>query len=131
MRGYSGRSRRRPSGLIIVGALAAAVLVCGMLYMGVSALLGGEDETAPTTLPPLTSTTTSTTTPVTTTTQPRYYEVQLGDSLFSIAEQFEVRMEDIITLNGITDPDNIPAGEVLQMPPATVLLNNRTTTVAP
>lgn len=123
MRRYPGRNRRRPSGLIIVGALAAAVLVCGALYAGVTALLSDDEESTPTTLPVLTSTTSSTTIAVTTTTQPIYYKVEPGDTLFSIAEKFSVRMEDVIALNGITDPDNIPAGEVLQMPPPTVLLN--------
>ncbi len=130
MRRYSGRSRRRPSGLIVVGALAAAVLVVGMLYAGVSSLVSDDGEASPETLPRLTTTAPTTTIVVTTTVAPTFYEVQPGDTLFSIAERFSVRMEDIIALNEIPNPDDIPAGQVLEMPPPTVLLNE-TTTVAP
>ena len=115
--------------MIVVGALAAAVLVLGLLYLGVSAVLSDDEETADTTMPPLTTSTTTTLPDVSTTIATRYYEVQPGDSLFTIAEQFKVRMEDIVTLNGIANPDDIPAGVVLEMPPPTVLLND--TTVAP
>ena len=49
------------------------------------------------------------------------YVVQAGDTLASIAEQLEVRVDDLITLNGIQNPDLLAVGQVLQIPrPAVV-----------
>jgi LysM repeat protein len=48
--------------------------------------------------------------------------VQPGDSLSVIAERFDVRIEDLIALNGITNPDQIQAGQKLQIPPPTILV---------
>lgn len=70
--------------------------------------------------------TSATTIPVTTTTTtttvyqpPITYVVQRGDTLFAIAQSFQVDMQALMTLNGITNPDRVEAGEELVMPPAT------------
>ncbi len=44
------------------------------------------------------------------------YVVQLGDTLYSIARKFGVSAQAIQTANGITDPNNIKAGQVLIIP---------------
>lgn len=72
----------------------------------------------------------TTTVPQTTTTLAQYYEVQPGDSLSVIAGKFDVRMEDLITLNGIKNPDHIQVGQKLEIPPPTILLNNVSTTAS-
>ena len=58
----------------------------------------------------------TTTTIITTTTVPRYYTVQPGDILSVIAENFGVTVEEIMALNGISDPDHIELGEELMIP---------------
>ena len=66
--------------------------------------------------------TTVETTVVTTTTipyDPVYYTVKSGDSLFRIAETYQVSMEELMVLNGITNPDKVYAGQVLQLPAPT------------
>lgn len=47
---------------------------------------------------------------------PRMYEVQAGDSLVRIAEQFGVTMEALVEANGIVDPQRIQVGDVLVIP---------------
>ncbi|MEY2939242.1 MAG: LysM domain [Actinomycetota bacterium] len=58
------------------------------------------------------STTTSSAAPV-------LYTVQMGDSLFQIAKTYNLNMKELMDLNGITDPDKVYAGQVLQLPAAT------------
>jgi LysM repeat protein len=81
----------------------------------------GDAEDSAGTLPPI-ATTTSTTIAITTTTEyvPVTYEIQSGDSLKGIAEQFGVDMRKLQILNGITDADAIEAGDLLQIPPPTL-----------
>ena len=47
------------------------------------------------------------------------YVVQRGDTLFGIAVNFQVDMQALMALNGITNPDRVDAGVKLTMPPAT------------
>jgi len=44
------------------------------------------------------------------------YKVQPGDTLSSIAQRFGVSLQDLMTANGITDPDAIYVGQVLRIP---------------
>lgn len=44
------------------------------------------------------------------------YIVREGDTLFSIALRFNVPLEYIVKLNGITDPDVINVGQVISVP---------------
>ncbi|MCY3568240.1 MAG: LysM peptidoglycan-binding domain-containing protein [Chloroflexi bacterium] len=44
------------------------------------------------------------------------YVVQAGDTLADIANRLGVRLDDLITLNGIQNPDRISVGQVLQVP---------------
>lgn len=108
-----------------------SVSTVALVGLGLVLASCGDDDAVPSTLPPLTTVPPSTTIAVTTTTGPaQYYEVQPGDSLSAIAQRFDVRIEDLIALNGITNPDQIQAGQKLQIPPPTVLItgNDGTTT---
>ena len=49
---------------------------------------------------------------------PTTYVVQPGDTLAQIANQLGVRIDDLITLNGIQNPDLLRVGQVLQIPGA-------------
>lgn len=42
-----------------------------------------------------------------------------GESLFSIAQEFNLDMQEIIDLNALDDPDKLDAGDVLKLPSAT------------
>ncbi len=42
-----------------------------------------------------------------------------GESLFSIAQKFNLDMQEIIDLNKLDDPDKLDAGDVLKLPSAT------------
>jgi len=44
--------------------------------------------------------------------------VQRGDTLFSIARQYEANMQSIVTVNGLTNPCVIRVGQVLRIPDA-------------
>jgi LysM repeat protein len=81
---------------------------------------GSDGGSAAETLPPI-ATTTSTTMLITTTTTwvPVTYEIQLGDTLRAIADKFGVDIEKLAILNGITNRNDIEAGDVLDIPPPT------------
>ena len=49
-------------------------------------------------------------------TDPSVYIVQPGDTLAQIANRFNVRIDDLITLNGIQDPDVLRVGQELRIP---------------
>jgi LysM repeat protein len=74
---------------------------------------GGGVETVETTVPVTVESTT--TVPY----DPVYYTVQKGDTLFRIAEKHAVSMEEVMRLNGITNPDKVDAGRVLELPAPT------------
>lgn len=84
----------------------------------VASFLGDDDSSASTT----TTTSTSTTVPASTTTTsapPSDYTVMPGESLFSIAQKFNLDMQEIIELNKLDDPDKLDAGDTLKLPSAT------------
>ncbi|MGH9271649.1 MAG: LysM peptidoglycan-binding domain-containing protein [Ilumatobacteraceae bacterium] len=61
------------------------------------------------------------------TTQARFYEIKSGDTLSGIAASFGLPVEAIMSVNGITDPNRIVAGQVISLP---LLSELPTTTVA-
>lgn len=78
---------------------------------------GLTDEASTATLPPM-RTTTSSTTPPTSTISPdeRFYKIQPGDTLAIIAERYGVSIQSIVTLNALTNPDAIQAGQTIEIP---------------
>jgi LysM repeat protein len=97
---------------LLAGALIAVPLAL--------AACGSGDGAASETLPPIATTTSSTVLTTTTTTWvPVTYTIQPGDGLRGIADKFGVDIDKLAVLNGITNPDNIQAGDVLDIPPPT------------
>ena len=83
----------------------------------ITACGGGDDSDAAapeTTGVPTTTTTIATTTTVTEVT----YIIQRGDSLSSIADQFDITVAQLITINSIEDADHIEEGQILIIVPA-------------
>lgn len=102
-----GRAR-----IVSVTLLTGAVCVFGAAC--------GEPATGGATLPPIaTTSTTSTTVFVPTTIVYVYHEVQSGETLFKIAENYGVTVDEIIAANDLIDPDHIEAGATLRIPPGT------------
>ena len=96
-------------------ALAAGVLVFSFAAVIASLLDGGSSTAVTTTTTSLVATTTTTTIPV-----PLKHVVQSGESLFSIGQLYSVKMEAIIELNNIDDPDKISAGDEILLPQGSV-----------
>ena len=72
---------------------------------------------------------TTTTILITTTTVQKYYIVKRGDTLGKIAKAFQVRLADLQAINGIPNPDDIQAGQELQIPTGAVVYNTLPTPV--
>ena len=62
---------------------------------------------------------------------PETYIVQPGDSLYSIAEQFNLSAPALVELNDIKNPDAVSAGTVLKLPPSTGFVPIGATTTMP
>jgi len=94
-------------------SLLAVTVISGLLSL-IFAQVGLDSAPTTTTVP------VETTVPVTTTiyTAPVRYIVQLGDTLFSIAENIRLDMRVLMEMNGITNPDRVEAGQELIFPPA-------------
>ena len=103
--GARGRHARRA--VLAASGLAAALALgaCGGDDDDSADPGGTESDSTTTSLVPLT--TPPTTVPPTTTTLAQYYEVQPGDTLSGIAQNFDIRVEDLIVANGITDPKKV------------------------
>ncbi|HEY7626094.1 MAG TPA: LysM peptidoglycan-binding domain-containing protein [Ilumatobacteraceae bacterium] len=99
-----------------LGVLAG---LAAMLPLWVAAC--GKDEASSETLPPIVTVSTTTTILITTTTVQTYYTVQQGDTLGKIAKAFQVRIADLMALNGIVNQDHIEVGQELQIPTGVVV----------
>ncbi|MEO7397659.1 MAG: LysM domain-containing protein, partial [Ilumatobacteraceae bacterium] len=83
---------------------------------GVVVACGSDDGGANDTLPPIATTTTTTTLAPTTTTIPEFHVIQSGETLFQIAETYGLSYAELAAYNGITNPDDIQAGQKLKIP---------------
>ncbi len=95
--------------------LGTSVAVAG-LVVGLAACPDDEAERRTATLPPILTTTSTTTIPPPTTRPQRFYEVQEGDTLTEIADQFGVPILSIMRLNAIPDQNAIYAGQLIELP---------------
>ena len=105
---------------VLVGVAIALPVVAGAC---------GSDGQAEGTLPPIVTVSTTTTIYVTTTTIQKYYIVKKGDTLGKIAKAFQVRLADIMAINGITNADDIQAGQELRIPTGAVVYDTLPTPV--
>jgi LysM repeat protein len=128
------RRRRGRMVPLLLGGVAVVLLVVGLLLViiwltggGVPSLpfLATDTPTATLTYTPLppTDTPTITLTPLPTETPtpagPVTYLVETGDTLYSIAEQFEITIDQLLAYNPqIVDPNNVPVGSELIIPAA-------------
>ena len=62
------------------------------------------------------------TTIASTTTQPRFYEIQPGDTLGKIAAAFGLPIQAIMEKNGSPTPNKIYAGQILELPIASEIV---------
>jgi LysM repeat protein len=97
-------------------ALAFGVLAFSLAAV-VASLLGGGDGSpaSTTTTTSLVATTTTTTIPV-----PLKHMVKSGESLFSIAQLYSVKMEAIIELNNLENPDKLSVGDEILLPQGSI-----------
>jgi LysM repeat protein len=107
------------------------VLSATVIVVAVLAVSCGDDDGGDEVLPPIRTTTTITTTSTTVNTSRIFYEIKPGETLSQIAESFGVPYQAIVELNGITDPDDIPAGETIEIPTGVVLVTALPTTSTP
>lgn len=104
-------------------------MTAALVAVPLSAAACGSNEQSTGTLPPIATTTSTTTTLATTTTRPTVYVVQPGDNLSKIVAKLGVTKDELMALNGITNPDHIEVGQKLKIPqpgetiPATVAVS--------
>ena len=95
-----------------VAFFAAATVLVVLIE---SSLNGGSTTTAPGTTPTLTSPTTPTTGTSTGKRKKRFYRVQRGDTLESIAAKFHTTVDDLVRLNPDVDPLALSPGQKIRI----------------
>lgn len=117
----------RPDRLTLLPALAVVLVA--------AAACAGESTDGLGTLPPIRTTTTSTTTTTLFDETIQLYTVKQGENLTLIANSFGVPLPFLIDANEdvIDDPNNVPPGVTLKIPPYRIVddLPSTTTTEAP
>jgi LysM repeat protein len=123
--------RKRRTNLVPIVLALAAVLFLGVgsaiVFVSLSNVatptetptITATATTAPTYTPSITSTITETAGPSPTATERPVltYTVAAGDSLFSIAAQFELTIEQLVAANQVGDCAGLTVGQVLTIPP--------------
>ena len=114
------------------GTTGAAAIV--MLLAVTTAGCGTTDKASRETLPPiLTTIAVTTSTSSTVPAGQRFYVIQSGDTLGTIATGFGVTVQSIVDLNGLANPDDIQAGQTIEIPSGLTVIAEipaPTTTVA-
>jgi LysM repeat protein len=102
-------------------AVAAVVVVLAVVAAG----CGTTDSASQDRLPPIQTTMPSTTTTSTTVAPADFlYVVQSGDTLGKIAERFSVTIAAIVERNGLSSPDDIQAGQSLEIPEGLLVVDD-------
>jgi uncharacterized protein YkwD len=103
-----------------VDALAVANHISpnDIIYIGQTLVIPQTMQVTPTSLPIITNTPQVTLTPtgVYPTRTPIRHVVQLSETLFMIAQQYNVPLDKLIAANGITNPDRIEVGQMIIIP---------------
>ena len=105
--------------LLSVGLLPALAAACGNN--------GSSNETLPPfiTLAPTTTVDVSTSLPLIT-----VYIVKEGDSLGAIANAFNVDLDQMMEINGITDKNHVEVGQAIKIPPQRIVITELPTTTS-
>jgi len=106
-----------------VNGVRFGVVVGVSVIFPIAAASCGSDGQSSATLPPIVTTSSTTTIYITTTTVQKFYIVKKGDTLGKIAKAFQVRLADIMAVNGIANADDIQAGQELKIPTGAVVYN--------
>lgn len=100
----------------------AALLLPAALLPALAVACSSRDETRDTlppfiTFPPTTTIDVSTSLP-----QITVYIAQEGDSLLAIANAFNVDLEQMMEINGITDKNHVEVGQAIKIPPQRIVI---------
>jgi nucleoid-associated protein YgaU len=102
---------------------ATLAIVAVLTVVGVAC--GTTDPASQERLPPIQTTLPSTTTTTTTVAPGDFlYVVQPGDTLFQIAQRFSITVEAIVERNGLASPDDIEAGQSLEIPEGLLVIDD-------
>jgi LysM repeat protein len=112
------------------------LLLGGAVLLPMAVAACAEDGTSNATLPPLITLPPSTTIDTSTSLpQVTVYIVQPGDSLGRIADAFNVDLDQMMMINGITDKNHVEVGAAIKIPPQRIVITelptSPSTTVAP
>jgi hypothetical protein len=108
----------------------AALLLSAALLPALAAACSNRGETRDTlppfiTFPPTTTIDVSTSLPLIT-----VYIAQEGDSLLAIANAFNVDLEQMMEINGITDKNHVEVGQAIKIPPQRIVITELPTTTS-
>ena len=108
----------------------AALLLSAALLPALVAACSDRGETRDTlppfiTFAPTTTVNTSTSLPVIT-----VYIAQEGDSLGAIANAFNVDLDQMMEINGITDKNHVEVGQAIKIPPQRIVITELPTTTS-
>lgn len=111
-------------------AKSAALLLSGALLPALVAACSDRGDTRDTlppfiTFAPTTTVNTSTSLPVIT-----VYIAQEGDSLGAIANAFNVDLDQMMEINGITDKNHVEVGQAIKIPPQRIVITELPTTTS-
>jgi len=95
-----------------------------------SLLTGGSKHSGSNATATTTATTIATSTTLSTASA-RQYTVQSGESLYKIAQKFNLSAPALVELNHIKNPDRVPAGTILFLPPSNGFVPIGATTTMP
>ncbi len=122
------QQRRRPRWLFWLGTLVLALLLLLAIGFFLQPLIFPPAPTpTPTVIPTHTATPTPTRSPTPTPTAtatptpipPRAHQVQQGETMLGIAQEYDTTLDQILALNPGVVPEQIRVGQVLLIPPAT------------
>ena len=118
---WNNLSRRSRERLILIGINAALSLIISLVVVAVWDAVKSSPAPTPEPVAEVTAMPTATTTPPAATPtpgpgEPVTYRVQPGDTLLSIATQFDITVEEIMTANNLEDANFIQIGQELLIP---------------
>ena len=119
---HSSQARRdRRQAPYVLGFVVVVGMLAAFLYVGLNWATGRGRAAALATPPTVTSVPAVLPTPTalpTADVPELTYTVKAGDSPTTIARQFRVKVDDLMTVNNIQDPQKLQIGQVLRIPTA-------------